>query len=191
MTRLGSTGVGGRRDRQEGIVLFLGLAVLLAIAAGGLSGAYTTTLELRMSRNSHDMTVAFQAAEAALVEAEAWLEVNGDPTSGSRADLGPSPLYGDVAGWRSGSSWTTYGRTVQTSLPGVTESPRVLVEWLTTFGDDAAVPPVPVVDVFRITAVGFGFGRNTTTWLQSTFARARDPADGDLTGRRSWTELAP
>lgn len=172
------------------MVLFLGLALLLAIAAGGLSGAYTTTLELRMSRNSHDMTVAFQAAEAALVEAEAWIEVNGDPAGGSRADLNPSPVYGDVAGWRSRSSWTTYGRTAQTSLPGVAESPRVLVERLTTLGD-GAVPPEPLVDVFRITAVGFGFSRNTTMWLQSTYARARDPADRALTGRLSWIELAP
>ena len=171
------------------MVLFLGLALLLAIAAGGLSGAYTTTLELRMSRNSHDMIVAFQAAEAALVEAEAWIEVNGDPT-GSQADLNPSPVYGEVAGWRSRSSWTTYGRTAQTSLPGVAESPRVLVERLTTLGD-GAVPPEPLVDVFRITAVGFGFSRNTTMWLQSTYARARDPADRALTGRLSWIELRP
>ena len=76
------------RTGQDGTVLFLGLALLLAITAAALSAAQTTSLELRMSRNSHDAALAFHAADAALAEAESTTAIR--PTRGSTRRVRPT-----------------------------------------------------------------------------------------------------
>lgn len=185
MTGTGRQSV-ARRGAQRGTALFLGLALLLAISAGALSGALTTTLELRMSRNSHDMARAFQAAEAALAEAEARLEIAG----GAKAPVYPGPRYGEVAGWRDPAAWQTHATTARMPLAGVLDPPQVLVERATILGgDNGELPVEPVVDVFRVTAVAFAGSRSASVWLQSTYAVARDRAHRRLNGRLSWIEL--
>ncbi len=166
---------------QAGAVLFLGLALLLAITAGALTAAQTTSLELRMSRNSHDAALAFRATQAALAEAEAWLAVASDPT-GAPVYAGGT-RYGEVVAWRDGAVWTAHGQTAATPLPGVVEAPRFLIEWVTTY----ASLPGTLVDVFRITATGVGSSRAIVVRLQATHARTRD--DGRVR-RLSWVELA-
>ena len=172
---------------QGGAVLFLGLALLLAITAGALSAGQTAILELRMSRSSHDAALAFRAADAALVEAEAWLEASGDPadvrvyTGGTR--------YGEVAAWRDPTVWAAHGQTAEIRLPGVVEAPRHLIEWVTTYpSEDFEALPGPRVDVFRVTATAVGSSRASVVRLQATYARTRD--DGGVR-RLSWVELEP
>ena len=172
------------RTRQRGAVLFLGLALLMAITAAALSAAQTTSLELRMSRNSHDAALAFHAADAALREAEAWLEADGDATD-ARVHPGGTG-YGSPPAWRDPAVWAAHGRAAGTRLPGVVEAPRSLIEWITTHEDTALPPPRPLVDVFRVTARGIGSSPATVVRLQSTYARTRD---ADEAGRLSWVEL--
>ncbi|MDE0193568.1 MAG: PilX N-terminal domain-containing pilus assembly protein [Gammaproteobacteria bacterium] len=170
---------------QGGAVLFLGLALLLAITAGALSAAQTTSLELRMSRNSHDAALAFRAADAALAEAEAWLEPNGDPADARVYAAGTR--YGEAAAWRDQTVWAAHGQTAGMRLPGVVEAPRHLIEWVTTYRSTGFESlPRPLVDVFRVTATAVGSSRATAVRLQATFARNRD--DGEVR-RLSWTEL--
>lgn len=175
------------RSRQNGAVLFLGLALMLAITAAALSGAYTTTLELHMSRNSHDTALAFHAADAALAEAAAWLDGNGDPADGD-PDANPGPHYGEVPLWRDRSAWDGHGRTAATPLPGVSEAPRFLIEWITTLESEAPPAGTPV-DVFRVTARGVGRSPNTVVRLQGTYARTRGGVPGTRMRRLSWVEL--
>lgn len=171
---------------QGGVVLFLGLALLLAITAGALSAAQTTSLELRMSRNSHDAALAFRAADAALAEAEAWLEANGDPAD-ARV-YAEATRYGEAAAWRDQTAWAGHGQTARTALPGVVEAPRLLIEWVTTYRSGSlASPPGPLLDVFRVTATAVGSSRTTAVRLQATYARNRD--NGGIR-RLSWVELA-
>jgi len=170
---------------QGGAVLFLGLALLLAITAGALSAAQTTSLELRMSRNSHDAALALRAADAALAEAEAWLDTDGDPAA-PRVYAGGT-RYGEGAAWRDQTVWAAHGQTAGMRLPGVVEAPRYLVEWVTTYlGTGLESLPGPLVDVFRVTATAVGSSRATVVRLQATFARTRD--DGEVR-RLSWAEL--
>ena len=69
----------GRR-RQQGVALFIALVVLLIITILGISGLQTTTLEERMAASARDRDIAFQAAEAALAQAEIF--VNGIGVTG-------------------------------------------------------------------------------------------------------------
>ena len=170
-----------RRGDQGGAVLFLGLALLLAITAGALSAAQTTSLELRMSRNSHDAALALRAADGALAEAEAWLEATGDPAD-ARVYAGGT-RYGEVEAWRDPAVWFAHGQTAGTPLPGLVGPPRFLIEWVTTYESQPGIH----VDVFRVTVTGVGSNQATVVRLQATYARTR--AGGGIR-RLSWVELA-
>ena len=62
--------------RERGVALFISLVLLLVLTIVGVSAVQTTTLETRMARNEHDTLLAFQAAESALRDAEAFLLAN-------------------------------------------------------------------------------------------------------------------
>ena len=177
--RSASFGAHGRA-LQRGAVLFLGLALLLAITVGALSAAQTTSLELRMSRNSHDAALALRGADAALAEAEAWVEATGDPAD-ARVYAGGT-RYGEVEAWRDPTVWTAHGQTARTPLPGLVEAPRFLIEWITTYES----PPGTHVDVFRVTVTGVGSHQATAVRLQATYARTRGTG---ATRRLSCVEL--
>ena len=195
-SQAGSTG-----RPAQGSILFLGLALLLAIAATALAAAYTTTLELRMARYTQDAAQALHAAEAALAETRAWLDVNdGDPsgrfTRDGRNGLYTSVRYGEREPWRERAAWSEHGRVAGTGVPGIAEQPRVLVEWIAAF-EDAGTPakpePLVTIDLFRITVRSTGASPTTVVRLQGTHARIRDGggARRQATGRLSWVELPP
>jgi len=62
------------RHFQQGSVLIVSLILLLLLTLVGVAGMNMTSLEERMSGNYRDHEMAFQAAEAALVEAENFIE---------------------------------------------------------------------------------------------------------------------
>lgn len=185
LTRRGAFPRAGTQASQRGAVLFLGLALLMAITAGALSAAQTTSLELRMSRNSHDTALAFHAADAALAEAGAWIAAGGDATDARVYPQGTP--YGTVPAWQDSAVWGTHGQVATAPVVGVAADPRFLIEWVTTYDTSTPTTPGPLVDVFRVTATGTGSSSATVVRLQSTFARTRDGA----TSRLSWVELAP
>lgn len=62
---------------QRGAVLVVALVILLVVTALGAAAMRSATLEMRMANNSQERQQAFNAAEAALRTAEAWLDLNG------------------------------------------------------------------------------------------------------------------
>ena len=62
---------------QRGAVLIVALVILLVVTALGAAAMRSATLEMRMANNSQERQQAFDAAEAALRNAEAWLDLNG------------------------------------------------------------------------------------------------------------------
>jgi type IV pilus assembly protein PilX len=72
--------------RQKGISLIVTLILLIVIAMLGLSGAQIAIQEEKTSRNDRDHQVAFQAAEAALVDAQMDIE-NSPDSQKSRSNL--------------------------------------------------------------------------------------------------------
>ncbi len=59
----------GMRRTQQGAALVVGLILLLVLTILAVSGVFTSTMELRMVRNTQSQERAFQAAEAAVEDA--------------------------------------------------------------------------------------------------------------------------
>jgi len=55
--------------RQQGAALVVGLVLLVVLTILAVSGVFTSTLELRMVRNTQSQERAFQAAEVAIEQA--------------------------------------------------------------------------------------------------------------------------
>ncbi len=60
-----------QHHHQAGVVLVIGLIILLVLTLIGVSGMQNTSLEEKMAGNLRDRNLAFQAAEAAMRDAEA------------------------------------------------------------------------------------------------------------------------
>lgn len=186
--RISGPRIGGRLpgpppSRQGGMALFICLILLLGMTLVGVSAVQTTTMEERMARNARDSMLSFQAAEAALREAETF--VSGVATTVIFTDQGTDGLwtvadFGEDSRWLRDGVWAGDGSVpVNTAVAGVEAQPRYMVEHLTTVAlADAASVQIesgyqeqPRVEIFRITAVGFGGTTTARTFLQSHFGR--------------------
>lgn len=74
-----------KRNRERGASLIATLVMLIAVLMLGISATYIALQGERASRNERDRQIAFQAAEAALMDAELDIENSTDP--GSRSAL--------------------------------------------------------------------------------------------------------
>ena len=173
--------IGSRR--QQGVALFIALVVLLIITILGISGLQTTTLEERMAASARDRDIAFQAAEAALAQAEIFVQGIG-VTGLAPFDLNTAGLYRpqtdpavddwwEVVDWQNDPSLPTVG----VAINGVAAQPRYIVEYQTRVlaGDDAlnvsnvgASVGAPT-DIFRVTAYGTGGSVRAKVMLQATY----------------------
>lgn len=143
-----------RRHRQQGVVLVVGMVFLLIMVLIGVSAIQTTTLDEKMAGNARDRSLAFQAAEAALRDAERDLSNTGGAQARSISGLTDFTAGCGAATTANASDdglcyngplgfgtpiWTTvsltdapsvpYGRfTGAAALPNVSAPPRYLIE---------------------------------------------------------------
>ncbi len=82
---------------ESGAALIVALIMLLLITIVGVSAMQTTTMEEKMAGNLRDRHVAFQAAEAALREGEAYAEDNFPSVDGNSGTITVSINGNDVA----------------------------------------------------------------------------------------------
>ena len=176
---------------QEGVVLVIGLIFLLIMTLIGVSAIQTTTLDEKMAGNSRDRSLAFQAAEAALRDAEqdiwnsnaAYARALSGLTNFT-ADCGASTtttesddgLCYNGPGGSGTPIWTTvdmttepsvpYGRfTGKPAIPTVSAQPRYLIE-----GFKQTLPGnVGGSYYYRITARAQGARPETVVRLQTFF----------------------
>jgi len=160
-------------SRQHGSVLLISLIMLLLLTLVAVGGMQGTILQERMTGNLRDRDLAFQAAEAALREAEAFIRNN------------PNQIYDNNNGfyqvtsadhpdWRTRSTTAGNGAiTYGGNFPGVATQPLYYIEQISTVqpaGTETeagtAVPPPPF---YRITALGTGGSDSTTVVLTSVF----------------------
>ena len=73
------------RRRQEGASLIITLLMLMAVMLLGLSAAQIALSSEKASRNDRDRKVAFQAAEAALIDAE--IDIQNSTSANSRSSM--------------------------------------------------------------------------------------------------------
>jgi type IV pilus assembly protein PilX len=124
-------------ERQRGVVLIVGLIMLLVLTLLGLAASSGTTLEEKMVRNDQRHQIAFQAAEAALKDAQTRLLL-GDicttfdnnhgcyqpPTSNQPPTAKRQPLWQSIK-WNDADSIAYSG-----TLAGTSNKPRYFVEQL-------------------------------------------------------------
>lgn len=160
------------RKQQSGVVLVISLIMLLLLTIIGVTSMQVNTLEEKMTGNSRDQNIAFQAAESTLKEAEIFILNNPiDSTfyTGSNglldiADNEPANFF--THGWSGSDSATTtanYGNNF-----GLIADPRYIIKKVS---QTPANGSDPLRTYFRITARAQGASANTQVILQEYFMR--------------------
>lgn len=161
--------------RERGTILIIVLLFLTVLMLMATTAVTTGVTEEKLARAGRDYNVAFQAAEAALRDAESDLIGAGTRNPVIIGNVGftaacPAALCLPVAPpgtqvWEVAANWTTtasatYGQftaaqTLPTTGPGaVSQQPRYILEWIATSGSQ---------NIYRITARGWGPTANGST----------------------------
>lgn len=182
------------KQRQQGAVLIVSLVLLVLMTIVAVTGMRRTTIEEHMAGNLRDQTVAFQAAEAALRDAEAYLadllasSVTLPPFNGSNGLYTTSTsLMKNVRSptwWKdSNNSTLTYRGTLNVSGKLIlAEKPRYIIEQMEVdLGEDSSATSNNSVVfgrkaeavnrtqvLYRITAYGQGVNDASSVILQAT-----------------------
>jgi type IV pilus assembly protein PilX len=165
------------KSTQRGATLMISLMILLVMTLIGITSMGTSNLEEKMAGNDRDQNISFQAAEAALRQAEDY--VNNDIVSTAAFDGTNTGLYTqdsnpdifDAATW---ANAITYVGTVNYA----NSAPQYIVEIISTIGEDdinahgyGESSGSGTITAFRVTARGTGGTDGSVTLLQSNFGR--------------------
>ncbi len=149
--------------KQSGAVLFVSLIMLILLTLLGVSGMQSTILEEKMSGNYRDQNVAFQAAEATLLQAENYIMSPAPtyPGVGGLLDIAhPEPAdYTAPALW---SGVNSAGTNLNFGANFGIADPRYVIK---------KVSQVGTVSTFRVTARAQGASPGTQVILQSVYER--------------------
>ena len=171
-------------NKQQGSALIVSLSILLVLTVLGVSSMRTISLEEKMAGNSRDYQVAFESAEAALRQAEIYLD--------GVANLADFSANGGIGGyylasgnnpeaWTIENNWTTAHALSVTDYDGnneVSTQPRYIIQVVQTtlgvgsnpnIGNPTGTLPVREVNVFQVTARGFGVSPNSRVMLQTYY----------------------
>ena len=164
--------------RQGGAALLIVLIILVLVTLMGLTTMKASVLQEKMSGGNADKTLAFQAAELALRDAERYIDASLTSASGfvDGCSRGLCLPVKDGSFVLENFDWAgkalRYGaETGSAALGGVAHQPQYFIELLPDMapplGDTvrAATTGTP----YRITAIGYGRQSATRVILQSTF----------------------
>ena len=190
-----------RSTHQHGAALAITLIMMVAVLAICIATSQAALLAERQARSERDRYVALQAAEAALRDAEADIENAGNaarasmfapgsaagfvrgcgrmgqPNAGLCLAGGPHPAWQtvDLADGGEQAHAVGFGAFTGDSMqagegPMPARLPRYIIEAvpIQRAGDDASVP---VPNIYRITAIGFGAHESTRVVLQSFYRK--------------------
>jgi type IV pilus assembly protein PilX len=172
---------------QRGASLVIALMFLLVLTILGLVSVRSSTVQERMAGNDRDRAIAFEAAEAALRDAEFDIRLNITPASAfDTACAGglcwPStvatPHWNSVP-WTGGTSRIYGVASGAGPYPlAVANPPRYIIEILPPLPaspGDTVVEDIPASTNggigYRITARGWGRRPNTQVMLQSVYVK--------------------
>ncbi|MBL8315362.1 MAG: pilus assembly protein [Rubrivivax sp.] len=161
---------------QRGISIMVSLVLLVVVTLIALGSMRGVVMQARMSGASHDRSLSFQAAEAALREAEARAAAAtaaNIPAANCNDGYCATPALNATPRWKDDAfaGW----RVAAASAPAAAPAPQAIVEDMGTapnwMGCDSQIPPLPncITQRYRITARSTADGRATVV-LQSQFA---------------------
>jgi len=169
--------------KQQGSVLIISLVIMLVLTILGVSGMKTSLLEEKMAGNLRDGQLAFQAAEAALKQAEHYIDDNIVSIANFDND-GSDGLYDksiarpwETINWDNNDSleYSGFDSTYSISTP-----PRFIIQHLVSqannldelnldnYGQGTGAGRI---EMFLITARATGSAGNSTVTLQSTYGK--------------------
>lgn len=130
------------KQGQRGVSLVIVLILLLIMTLLGLAVLRSTLLEERMTANLYDRSLSFQAAEAALREAEEIAATEPIPSSGCSNGVCATPLADTTDRWRDAgfSGWRNASNTVNTRTTPTSFFIEYMGEAPTWPGCDRLVP---------------------------------------------------
>ncbi len=170
-------------QQQRGAVLIVSLIMLLVMTLLGVTSMKGSAMEEKMTRNLHDRNLAFQAAEAALREAEKYIQdniiaTNTFDTNGSDGlyDRSYMRIWEDIT-WTAADSreYSGFGNSYKVASP-----PRYVIQHLATTVDAADAlnqsnygqgTGAGKIETFLITARGTGGSDTAAVILQSTWGK--------------------
>ncbi len=163
--------------RQSGVALIVGLIVLVLLTLISVTAIRMTTLEERMASNLRNQGVAFQAAETALREAEAFVASNATEFNPLKLFNGPfqntseTPCVNGLCGTTDplqsdNISSATGLRTATTGIYNISSEPQWMIELIRI---DPSVDSSRLYATLRLTARAVGIDDNSVVQLQSTF----------------------
>lgn len=160
-----------RRRRQQGVVLVVALVLLAIMALVGLNAMRSVSLEERMAGHTYDRSVSFQAAEAALREAEAFVATNRPEPTACNAGVCPAPAASDTPRWLD-NTFTGWRSATTLNNAGVSITPQYLVEYLgNTFEcEPGSAATTSDCKRYRITARSNAGADRSVVIVQSMFA---------------------
>jgi len=179
------------QKHQQGSALLVSLIILVVMTLLGLSGMRTSVMEEKMAGNMRDNELAFQAAEAALRDAEKLIQDNVISTASFDAD-GSDGFYDndDSRIWEN-INWTDADSLVYdefdsgTTGVNVSTAPRYVIQHLASVGGGAGGGKPGnrgqdnygqgtgggTTETFTITARGTGGSDYAVVYLQTTFGK--------------------
>jgi type IV pilus assembly protein PilX len=174
--------------KQKGAALIVSLVLLTSVALLGVAGVQTIGLEEKMAGHSFDRNLMFQAAEAALREAEQYVETNKPIASYTDVDgtclvesainncdlttgLCPPPDKDcKKPRWLPDSGFTQW-KNATVSLPELAGTPQYFIEYLgNTFPCRDYGEIYPDCKRYRITARSNPSAGRASVMVQSVFA---------------------
>lgn len=173
------------RHRQSGISLVVVLVFLVMLSLLGVTAMRTAGIEEKMSGNERDRQLAFEAAEAALRDAERDVQLNltaGAPfntacNNGLCIPAAGGASVAETIDW-SGALPRVYGaQTGAGPFPfPVGRQPRYIIELLPNMappaGESMSISSTTSAGTpFRITATGWGRRLSTQVQLQVVYVR--------------------
>jgi len=127
-------------QQQRGASLVVSLLMLVAVLLLGISTAQIALQGEKSSRNDRDRQIAYQAAEAALMDAEMDIEKSPDTSKSRSALFSENPVLANfAAGCGAGDSNTNLGLCA-TASPGA-QPVWLLVDFTDTDGTTAKTVP--------------------------------------------------
>lgn len=157
--------------RQRGMVLVASMLILIVITLLGLSAMRSAGLEERMSGNQYDQNYVFEAAEAALREAEIVAAAPLTFTNACTNGLCPTPVAGATDRWMD-SSFTGW-KSAANANAGIVTAQYIIEDMGAQPVDGTChlqipVEPTCLIPMVRITARAVAAnGRGTSVMLQS------------------------
>jgi len=165
------------KNYQSGATLAIALILLFVTTIVGVSTVQVANMQERMSHNTQDKMVAFEAAESALLAGEAWLlNLSQYPLPSSSCSPHPCVLLLDPSlniSIQTASWWQQNSASYSGSFSSISASPRYRIAFLRFVPDspELGTNSPEGVYYYQVTAFATGHTTSAVSLLQTTVAR--------------------